>query len=183
MVKNNLFYKSSVRPAIPSRLTSTHNQKGVVLIVTLVFLVALTGVAAALMQSTTSDMKMTSASNEKVIASQAAISAIDEILDNQINQRAVNLFAGSLGALAGYTTEDLLPAESKTGVQATASVINNPLLEEKPCPRNERGAGTSEDVEMCNVVQLQVTRAYGRNDSSTVVVNAVIAQKLSATNQ
>ena len=47
------------------------NQQGVVLIVSLVFLVALTAVAAALMQNTTTDMKMAGASEEKVSADSA----------------------------------------------------------------------------------------------------------------
>lgn len=42
-----------------------NKQKGVVLIISLVFLVALTAVAAALMQNTTTDMKMSGASEEK----------------------------------------------------------------------------------------------------------------------
>ena len=60
------------------------HQQGVVLVVSLVFLIALTAVAAALMQNTTSDMIMSGASQEKVVATQEAVSAIDEIIFNYI---------------------------------------------------------------------------------------------------
>ena len=59
-------------------------QQGVVLVISLVFLIALTAVAAALMLNTTTDMRMSGASQEKVIATQEAVSAIDEIIYKNI---------------------------------------------------------------------------------------------------
>lgn len=183
MELNNNSLKRDKLSTMSQRESARHKQKGVVLIVTLVFLVALTGVAGALMQSTTSDMKMTSASNEKVIATQAAISGIDEIVDNQINQRDVNLFAGSLQELVAASSAELLPADSKIGAEASAAMINNPTFEEKKCLRGERGNGNDEDTRTCNIFELRVTRAYGRNDTSTVSVNALISQELTVINQ
>ena len=66
------------------------NQTGVVLIVALVFLIALTAVAAALMQNSTTDMKMSGASEEKVVATQEAISASDEVIFRQVNAAVGN---------------------------------------------------------------------------------------------
>jgi Tfp pilus assembly protein PilX len=159
-------------PALPGK------QQGVVLVVALVFLVALTGVAAALMQNTTSDMKMTGASNEKVIATQAAISAIDEVVNNQLNVRADNLFTRGLNLLAGYSSNDLLPASTKTGATASAAVINNPTFEVLPCNRSERGSANSEKTIYCQEFEIQVQRLYGRNNTSTIVVNTNISQQL-----
>ena len=154
-------------------------QQGIVLIVALVFLVALTAVAAALMQNTTSDMKMAGASNEKVIATQGAISAIDEIINNQLNIRPVggdtNLFTQGLNFMETYTSAQLLPVDTETGATATANVINNQYFEAYPCPR----ASVSSSIGiMCNVIQLQAQRPYGRKDTSTVVVNVNIVQQL-----
>ena len=49
-----------------------------ILVVALVFLIALTGVASALMLNTTSDMKMSGASQEKVLAMQEAVGTVDQ---------------------------------------------------------------------------------------------------------
>ena len=155
-------------------------QQGVVLVVALVFLVALTGVAAALMQNTTSDMKMTGASNEKVIATQAAISAVDEVIDNQLNQQPINLFTQGLNLMAGFGNAQLLPVGTKTGAIANTSVINNPTFEESPCPRAR--VSSSVGIIECNTLQLQVQRLYGRNNTSTIVVNTNISQQLLTNN-
>ena len=160
-----------------NKLSTPYNQQqGVVLIVALVFLIALTGVAAALMQNTTSDMKMTGASNEKVIATQAAISAVDEVINNQLNIQAVNVFTQGLNNFAGYASAALIPAATKTEATASTTVINNPLFEEFACPRSK--AASSVGIIECNIIQLQTQRLYGRGDTSTIVVDANIAQQL-----
>lgn len=169
---------SRSKPIIPPSLT---RQQGFVLIVSLVFLVALTGVAAALMQNTTSDMKMAGATNEKVVATQAALSAIDEVIDNQINVRTTNLFTQSLEKVNTYTSADLLPATSKTKATASVSLsVSNPSTEEVPCPRAR--VSSSVGIIECNIMQLQVQRAYGRNDTSNIAVNTNIVQQLLSDN-
>jgi len=167
---------------INNRYSSSGKQQGVVLIVSLVFLVALTGVAAALMQNTTTDMKMSGASNEKVVAMQAAISAVDETIDNQVNVLAINAFKQGILTFTnpGYTSDDLL-GQTNTNATATVRAIQNDFSEELPCPRSESGnsLGTIE----CNFLILRIQRAYGRNNTSNIVVEANIAQPLIATNQ
>ena len=157
-----------------------HKQQGVVLVVSLVFLVALTAVAAALMQNTTTDMKMAGASNEKVIATQAAISAVDETINNQLNILATNVFTQGLNLVPGYTTTQLLPATSQTDATASASVIKNLLFEEFECPRS--AVANSVGIIECNYLQLQIQRLYGRNNRSNMVINANIAQQLLTNN-
>lgn len=175
---NNILPKRALRKVIFSPLPM--KQQGVVLVVALVFLVALTGVAAALMQNTTSDMKMTGASNEKVIATQAALSAIDEVINNQLNIQPNNLFTRGLNLFAGYTSAQLLPVATKTGATASTAVINNLTFEEYHCPRTR--VASSVGIIECNILQLQVQRLYGRNNTSSIVVNANIAQQLLTTN-
>lgn len=163
-----------------SKYGKAGKQQGVVLIVSLVFLVALTAVAAALMQNTTTDMKMAGASNEKVVATQAAISAVDETINNQLNILPTNVFTQGLNLVPGYTTTQLLPAVTKTGATASASVINNPLFEEFECPRSK--VASSVGIIECNFLQLQVQRLYGRNNTSNIVIDANIAQQLLTNN-
>ncbi len=114
---------------------------------------------------------------------QQAISAVDEIIDNQVNVRAINLFAQGLNNVATYTSADLLPAATKTGASASASVIGNPFFEAIRCPRANVGAGNSYGTIDCNHMQLQVQRLYGRNNTSTVVIDADIAQQLIGKNR
>lgn len=76
---------------IQSKSPNKSEQYGVVLVVSLVFLVALTAVAAALMQNSTSDMKMSGATEDKSVALQEVISAVDEVIFNERNN-AVNRF-------------------------------------------------------------------------------------------
>ncbi len=159
-------------------VTSRYRQEGVVLIVSLVFLIALTAVAAALMQNTTSDMKMTGATNEKVVATQAAISAVDEVINNQVNIQAINQFTQGLNVVVGLGSAQLLPADSSTNATANTSIINNPNFEEMPCPRAK--VASSVGIIECNIFQLQTQRLYGRNNTSTIVVNTNISQQLLA---
>ena len=76
----------------------SNRQSGVVLIVALVFLVSLTAVASALMLGTSTDIKMSGASEEKVIAIQETISAVDETIADQLAGGG-NLFVGQVNDL------------------------------------------------------------------------------------
>ena len=155
-------------------LITKSRQNGVVLIVALIFLVALTAVAAALMQNSTTDMKMSGATELREEAIQAAISAVDEVIFNQVAPGQNNLFALPLsGNFPQNNQANLLPVNN---VQATATVtaVNNPLLGKTDCP-NSRNASS---VHKCNILQVTIVRPYGRLNNSTVTVQAGIVQKL-----
>ena len=155
-------------------------QKGVVLVVSLVFLVALTAVAAALMQNTTTDMKMSGASEEKVIASQQAISAVDEIIFNQVTPGATNQFAAAV--VTFKDGEKTVTGEMPTLWDAVKfdppelDVTNNEYMLEADCPHSRLASSTQ--VFTCNVLKVQVNRKYGRHNTSAVNVNSGIAQQL-----
>lgn len=147
-----------------------NKQQGVVLVVALVFLIALTAVAAALMQNTTVDIRMSGASEDKVIAVQEAVSATDEVIYKQVNQSdGENNFALSVNAFPITTTV------TTENTDAVISVDNVNDLE-VGCPH--RKSASSIQVFTCNVLSLDVTRKYGRNDTSEIRVNAGIAQQL-----
>jgi hypothetical protein len=162
------------------KIKSVKYQQGVVLVVSLVFLIALTAVAAALMQNTTTDMKMSGASEEKVVATQEAVSAIDEIIFNQVTPGATNAFAASVVTFKDGA-EDMsaaIPTSNADGdfTSATLDVVNNELHLEPGCPASRVASSTQ--VFTCNVLRIQVNRVYGRNNTSTVNVNSGIAQQL-----
>lgn len=156
------------------------SQQGVVLIVSLVFLVALTAVAAALMQNTTTDMKMSGASQEKVIATQEGVSAIDEIIFQQVTPGATNEFSASIVTFKDGDKDMMadLPVTNKDNDfgSATLGVINNEYFLEADCPHSKLASSTQ--VFTCNVLKIQVNRKYGRDETSAVNVNSGISQQL-----
>ena len=116
-------------------------QKGVVLVVSLVFLVALTAVAAAMMQNTTTDMKMSGASQDKVVAVQEAISAVDEIIFNQVSPGKTNEFAASVATFKdgekSLTSEMPSMWDSNKYDPPELNVTNNQYMLEADCPSSK----------------------------------------------
>jgi hypothetical protein len=156
-------------------------QRGVVLVVSLIFLIALTAVASALMLNTTTDMKMSGASEMQVVANQEAFGAMDELIFRQVQygvgQR--NDFALPINTFRNdkVVTADLTSSNAQGSItSASIGLLNNPLLLEYPCPHSR--AASSVQVFTCNVLRVQVTKQYGRNNTSTIQVNSGIAQQL-----
>ena len=144
------------------------NQQGVVLIVALVFLVALTAVASALMLNTTSDMKMSGSSQTKVNAVQEVISSIDQVISLQVQGNA-NAFTSSQFPII---VNDMVTSPNTTAKITTVNA-NSVAVE---CPRMKLASDTSQFK--CNLIRVQATKLYGRSNTSTVEVNAGIAQQL-----
>lgn len=168
---------------------SINTQKGVVLVVSLVFLVALTAVAAALMQNTTTDMKMSGASEERVVAIQESIGGVDEIIHEQVEGNNIdNDFAASIasfdsvkncsGALNGRkcVDTDISLARREHITSATIELANNELKLQPDCPHSK--SASSVHVFTCNILKIRINRKYGRKGTSTVETNSGIAQHL-----
>ncbi|MFT7008970.1 MAG: type IV pilus assembly protein PilX [Colwellia sp.] len=143
------------------------SQQGVVLIVSLVFLVALTAVASALMLNTTSDMKMSGSSQTKVNAVQEVISSIDQIISVQ-TQGNVNAFTLSQFPLS---MNDVVTSPNTTA-NITAVNANSLLV---GCAHSKLPFDADYN---CNLLRIQATKLYGRANTSSVQVNAGIAQLL-----
>ena len=152
------------------------NQNGVVLVVSLIFLAALTAVAAALMQNSTMDMKMSGATEEKSVALQEAFSGVDEVIYNQVtalNSRFTRPVAGEDNF--PIETEDLLPA-TLTGSTAVVDTVRNGYNLDVGCPRMQKG--NSEGTYGCSLLRITVNRSYGRNGLSSISVATGIAQQI-----
>ena len=158
-IKNTMFISNEMK------------QRGVVLIVSLVFLIALTAVAGALMQNSTLDMKMSGASEQKVVAVQDAMSAVDEVI---ITQRG----SGFIRPVSGinFPINNPLPAISNTQATADVVVANNSFLLEADCPHSKLASSTA--VFTCNVLRVRINRTYGRTGNSNIQVNSGITQQL-----
>lgn len=159
-----------------STLPVMSNQKGVVLVVSLVFLVALTAVAAALMQNSTTDMKMSGASEEKVVAVQELISAVDEVIFNQVAPGQDNIFSRPIVGEDNFPVEDqdeLLPG-TVTKSAARVDVVNNVYNLPVSCPR----AIDASSEFYCNTFRVTVNRNYGRTGQSAISADSGITQQL-----
>ena len=173
MVKQKKYYRYM------GNCTSVFNsQKGVVLIVALVFLIALTAVAAALMQNSTTDMKMSGASEEKVVATQEAISASDEVIFRQVTAAGDNKFEAAIVLFLNSDFRNVSDTLNITNTNTTAhiNIANNEFGLEPDCPHSSRGNSVGEFS--CNVLRVQVVRKYGRNNTNEVEVNTGITQLL-----
>jgi hypothetical protein len=148
------------------------HQQGVVLLVSLVFLVALTAVAAALMQNSTTDMKMSGATEEKSVALQEVMSAADEVIFDELFAGNVNRFARPInGDNFPINTADLLP-NTVTKSDAQITVANT----SQTCPRSLNPS--SDGAVSCNHFTVTTTRPYGRNEQNIIRATSGIAQKL-----
>lgn len=157
------------------------SQRGVVLIVALVFLIALTGVAVALMQNTTLDIKMSGASEVKTVATQEAISSTDQIVFRQLSLQGVlgnNDFAAPPGRFSAADPDNpgnfLSQTINETPLVTSANTqAELALVTSGPCPRSAKPTtGLS-----CNVLNLRIVKNYGRNTSNQVIVNSRIVQQ------
>ena len=157
--------------------SSFSQQKGVVLIVSLVFLIALTAIAGALLQNTTSDMKMSGASEDKVVATQEAISASDEVMFRQINGGVGNnAFSLPLVNFPVVVTDTLIQTNSGSDTTADINTANNDLELEPYCPHSR--VASSAQVFFFFFLRVQVFREYGRKNTNTIVVNTCVVQQL-----
>lgn len=155
---------------------TSHHQKGIVLITSLVFLIALTAIAAALMQNSTTDMKMSGASEEKMVAIQEAISAIDEVIFRQINSGAGhNVFILSIDNFPMEVTDSLVKTNSNDDTTAYI-FVSNPMSLVSDCPHSTEAS--SKNFVICHYLRIQVRKKYGRNKTSQIEVNAGIAQQI-----
>ncbi len=141
-------------------------QQGVVLVVALVFLIALTAVASALMLNTTTDIKLSGASEQKLIATQEAISAVDETVAQQLTS-GTNLFA-----------QQTFPQDIITTVQVTDTKINNANNNNVIADCAHSRLASSNELLKCNVLTITVNNNYGVANTSNINVNAGITQQL-----
>lgn len=157
------------------------SQQGVVLVVSLVFLIALTAVAAALMQNTTTDMKMSGASEEKVIATQEVISAVDEYIFRQVTGgTGNNAFKAPVATFrdgAQNIVADLTLANKDGAIDAASLDLSNNKYHLQPdCSHLPKTKATESGLTSCNLLTIQISRKYGRKSTSKVEANSGIAQ-------
>jgi len=152
-------------------------QQGVVLIVALVLLVALSSLAATLMQNTTTDIKMSAASEAKVVAQQKALSVVERIIYHQMKVSKVNVFSQPLTSefFPNIKQEQLL-ANTDKNFTAQVDISKGIGSLTVDCPHQY--LASSVHLLNCQVLTLKIKQQYGRNHKSYIEVNAGIIQQL-----
>tara|TARA_B110000881_G_scaffold187434_1_gene176772 strand:+ start:131 stop:637 length:507 start_codon:yes stop_codon:yes gene_type:complete len=152
-------------------------QQGVVLIVALIFLVALSSLAATLMQNTTTDIKMSAASEAKVVAQQKALSVVERIIYYQRKVGKINIFSQPLTSefFPNIKQEQLLAITDKN-VTAQVDIAQGMSTLTVDCPHQY--LASSVQLINCQVLTLKINQQYGRNHKNTIEVNAGIIQQL-----
>mgnify|MGYP006113842439 FL=1 len=150
-----------------------NQQRGVVLVVSLVFLVALTAVAAALMQNSTTDMKMSGATEDKSVALQEVVSAADEVIFNELAPGVINRFALPVnGDNFPVVAANLLPG-TRTNSNAQINLANI----SQTCPHTKGNASSAGKIS-CNNFRVTTTRNFGRNNQNIITVNTGVSQQI-----
>lgn len=168
--------KIAMRNEAMNKLPNITRQTGVVLVVALVFLVALTAVAAALMQNSTMDMKMSGASEEKAVALQEIVSALDEVIFNQVGPGKVNSFARPVSGNFPIIEQAVLLPNTATKSTARVDAANNQFDLDITCPHMKLASST--EVFSCNMLKVTANRKYGRTGQSDLSADSGIAQQL-----
>jgi hypothetical protein len=150
-----------------------YNQKGVVLITSLVMIIAVTSIAVTLMSSSGIDIKMTSAAQENEVA-QYWVRGDSE---RAINQEIIASGNSRLLYLTGQ-----FPADNTIGIDVTAAgskstvtLFNNnngPTLLNCP-PRIAVTNGIK-----CNTLRVESNYKYGKDNKHSVALLSGIAQEL-----
>lgn len=159
------------RKIFPHNVLLIKKQQGVVLVVALVFLIALTAVGGAMMQNTTTDMKMSGASQEKSVALQEAMSEMDRVIYNQV--RRMDDQNGFALPMANYP---FAPTVYKADITSAEITVANEYELEADCPHSRNAS--SIQVFKCNLLRVRIDREYGRQNNSNVEINSGIAQQL-----
>ena len=162
----------------PFYYNARQKQTGVVLVVSLVFLIALTAVAAALMQNTTSDIKMSGASQDKVVATEDAYTCNDEVIYKSVSKQigGRNVFANSpLAFNAADPSVAIAGCDAVTESQADIT-LENPDRLELDCSHSR--SPSSVQIFTCNRLRVDVNTTYGRNNQSSIVAVSTVEQQL-----
>ena len=153
-------------------MVNINHQKGVVLVAALVMLLAVTGIAVTLMSSSSVDIKMTNAAQERERADHQLMGETETAIASEVNQGSDSRFLWTLAEFANAGDAVTL---NVAGNESTSTLTNmNPGPTTLNCPR--RFAYTEGVV--CNMMQLDTTLNYGGKSTHTVAVSSGIAQEL-----
>lgn len=154
-------------------VNSLHKQQGVVLIVALIMVVAVTGIAVTLMSSSSIDIKITNAAQEREVADNLLIGTVQQVIANEASKGGASRFLYS----RVQVPEKGIDLGDVGDTSNTMTNLNNGALD-LPCPRRFNfTAGVS-----CNMVQVDTTITYGSKSKHTLTIVSGVAQEMASLN-
>ncbi|GKW52090.1 hypothetical protein NCCP2140_11430 [Pseudoalteromonas sp. NCCP-2140] len=148
-------------------------QQGVVLIVALIMVVAVTGIAVTLMNSSSIDIKITTAVQEREVAENELFGNVQQVIAAEAAQGGNSAFLMK----AAEIPEGGFNMGSIGDTTNTMTNLNNGALD-LPCPRKYNfTSGVS-----CNMIQVDSTITYGRKSIHVLTISTGVAQEMASLN-
>ncbi|CAM3046471.1 pilus assembly protein PilX [Pseudoalteromonas distincta] len=159
---------------------SQKKQQGVVLITALIMVIAVTGIAVTLMSSSSIDIKITNAAQEREVAENELIGEVQRMISDEANKGANNQFFLSpdeVTSIAASDKEGMMIA-AHDGMQSKMVNLNKGALDLE-CPRRFNfTAGIS-----CNMLQVATTIEYGSKSKHELTIVTGVAQEMASINK
>ena len=146
-------------------------QQCVVLIPALIMVIAVTGIAVTLMSSSSIDIKITNAAQEREVAENQLIGEVQRIIADEVSKGAANQFFLTPEEV---TDNGVIMAE-RDDMKSNMINLNNGVLDLE-CPRRFNfTAGIS-----CNMVQVSTTIDYGSKSKHQLTIVTGVAQEMAS---
>ena len=146
-------------------------QQGVVLITALIMVIAVTGIAVTLMSSSSIDIKITNAAQEREVAENQLTGEVQRIIADEVSKGAANQFF----LTPSEVTDNGLEIANRGDLKSTMINLNKGMLDLK-CPRRFNfTAGIS-----CNMVQVSTTIDYGSKSKHQLTIVTGVAQEMAS---
>ncbi|MEL0654117.1 pilus assembly protein PilX [Pseudoalteromonas issachenkonii] len=156
---------------------SPTKQQGVVLITALIMVIAVTGIAVTLMSSSSIDVKITNAAQEREVAENELIGEVQRMISEEAIKGADNQFFLSpeeVNAIAAGNDDGMLIADHND-MKSKMINLNKGVLDLE-CPR--RFAATT--GLSCNMMQVSTTKIYGSKSKHELTVVTGVAQEMAS---
>ncbi|MGO2371311.1 MAG: pilus assembly PilX family protein [Pseudoalteromonas prydzensis] len=148
-----------------------NRQQGVVLITALIMVIAVTGIAVTLMSSSSIDIKITNAAQEREVAENQLIGEVQRIIADEVSKGATNQFFLTPEEVSD---KGIVMAE-RDDMKSNMINLNNGVLDLE-CPRRfSFTAGIS-----CNMVQVSTTIEYGSKSKHQLTIVTGVAQEMAS---
>ena len=150
-------------------MVNIQKQRGVVLITAMLMIVAVTAIAVTLMSSSTVDIKITNAAQERAQAESQLLGELQQVIQAQINSGNQSAFMLKRAEIAGVWQN--IPTSD--GATHRLRNLNLGELELKCPPEYAVTHGV-----VCNITEVQSTITYGRQNQHTVTYVVGIGQEV-----
>lgn len=153
-------------------MVNVNKQKGVVLITAMIMIVAVTAVAVSLMSSSSIDLKITNAAQERAEAETILIGEIHKIIEAQANSGGVNKFTLRRQQIQNGGEDMKIKNKTPNNITSKLTSLNNGEMDLN-CPR--QFAFT--DGQTCNLTEMVSTISYGSKNKHTIAIVVGIGQE------